>query len=208
MLACSSKIVFFALLFAPLFLGAPAAAQEAPAPAEETGHPASSILVEPGGGDHFWVFPEGPDELGSGGEFHVYVDPEIRPEARASFARFALGPGGALPVHRHDRTEEFTYFLSGEGFVQTMIDGELVELPVGEGHVWYVPPGAWHSIRNAGDEPLTLVFATVPNEEEGLLSFFRRIGVKPGEEATPLPPEEFARIAAEHDLVLRPPEEE
>ena len=52
----------------------------------------------------------------------------------------------------------------------------------------------------------TLVFAAVPNEKKGLLSFFRRIGVKPGEEATPLSPEDFARIAAEHDLILRPPD--
>lgn len=164
------------------------------------------VVIEPGGGDRLWVFAESPEELGSGGEFHIYVDPETRPEAKASFAKFSLGVDGALPVHRHDKTEEISYFVSGTGLVQTMENGEPVEVPVGAGHVWYVPPGAWHAIRNTGEVPLTLVFATIPNEKQGLLSFFRRIGAEPGQEPTPLAPEEFARLAAEHDLILRPPE--
>lgn len=62
---------------------------------------------------------------------------------------------------------------------------------------------------NTGDEPLAMVFATIPNEKKGLLSFFRGISAKPGEEpATTLSPEEFGRIAAEHDMILRPPAED
>lgn len=157
-----------------------------------------------GEGDHFWVFPESKDHLGSGGEFHVYVDPETIPEAKASFSRFALGVDGALPEHRHEMTEEIAYFISGEGVARLYIDGEPRDVPVGPGHVWYNPPGEWHSVVNTGDEPLVLVFATIPNEEKGLLSFFRKISVKPGEEPASLPPDEFARIAAEHDLILKP----
>ena len=41
---------------------------------------------------------------------------------------------------------------------------------------------------------------------EALASFFRRIGVEPGQVATPLSLEDFGRIAAEHDLILRPPD--
>jgi mannose-6-phosphate isomerase-like protein (cupin superfamily) len=183
-----------------LLVLAPARAQD------DQGKPNEPDVIEPGGGDRLWVFAESPEELGSGGEFHIYVDPETHPEAKASFAKFSLGPGGALPVHRHDKTEEISYFVSGTGLVQTMENGELVEVPVAEGHVWYVPPGAWHAIRNTGEVPLTLVFATIPNEKQGLLSFFRRIGAQPGHEPTPLAPEEFAGLAAEHDLILRPPE--
>jgi mannose-6-phosphate isomerase-like protein (cupin superfamily) len=186
--------------FLLLGTGGPAAAQGA---AEGSGD--ESQLFDAGGGDRIWVFAESPDELGSGGEFHIYVDPETHPEARASFARFSLGPGGALPVHRHDKTEEISYFVSGTGVVITVENGETVEVPVREGNVWYVPPGAWHAIRNTGDQPLTLVFATIPNEKDGLLSFFRRIGARPGTPAESIPPEEFAALAAEHDLILRPP---
>jgi len=158
----------------------------------------------PGEGDHFWVFPESKETLGPGGEFHIYVDPETEPAAKASFARFALGAGGALPEHRHVKTEEFAYFISGEGIARLYEDGTPRDVSVGPGYVWYNPPGEWHSVANTGDEPLVMVFATVPNEKKGLLSFFRRISVKPGEEPTVLPPEEFGRIAAEHDLILKP----
>lgn len=181
------------------------AQQEEPAKlrSEEDTRPA--VVIRPEEADHFWVFAEEKDELGTGGEFHVYVDAEDYPDALASFARFGLGVGGALPMHRHEKTEEIAYFLSGEGEVQSDESGEPSIVPVRAGHVWYTPPGAWHAVRNTGDVPLTLVFATIPNEERGLISFFRRIGTKPGSEGTPLPPEEFARLAAEHDLVLKPP---
>lgn len=165
---------------------------------------AENQVFAPDDGDRIWVFAESPGELGSGGELHVYVDPETHPDARASFARFTLGAGGALPVHRHDKTEEISYFVSGTGVVVSVEDGVTREVPVGPGNVWYVAPGAWHAIRNTGEEPLTLVFATIPNEEQALLSFFRRIGAEPGQPAEVIPPEEFAALAAKHDLILRP----
>jgi oxalate decarboxylase/phosphoglucose isomerase-like protein (cupin superfamily) len=160
----------------------------------------------PEGGDHLWVNAESKDNLGSGGEFQIYVDPVTFPKASASFAKFSLGVGGALPVHRHDKTEEIGYFLAGEGVVTVYENGAPREIPVREGHVVYVPPGSWHTIKNTGQTPFSLVFATIPNEKKGLLSFFRRIGVRPGAEATPLSAEDFARLAAEHDLILRPPD--
>lgn len=178
-----------------------------PAPHDEgseTAGPAPRVWA-PGEGEQLWIFPESPETLGSGGEFHVYVDPETVPDARASFARFALGVGGALPEHRHARTEEIAYFISGRGVARLFEGGEARDVEVGPGHVWYNPPGAWHAIRNTGDEPLVLVFATIPNAEKGLMSFFRAISVKPGEEPEALPAEEFARLAAEHDMLLRPP---
>lgn len=178
---------------------------------DEEAEVGGAVVIEPNGGDRLWVFAESPEKLGSGGEFQIYVDPETHPEAKASFAKFSLGPGGELPVHRHDKTEEISYFVSGTGIVQTMENRELVDMPVAEGHVWYVPPGTWHSIRNTGDEPLALVFATIPNEKKGLLSFFRRIGAEPGQKPTPLTSEQFGTLAAEHDLILRPskpPEED
>jgi hypothetical protein len=67
-------------------------------------------------------------------------------------------------------------------------------------------PAAWHTIRNTADEPMTLVFATVPNHETGLLSFFRKIGAKPGEAARIFSKEEMAKLGAEHDFERRPPE--
>lgn len=166
--------------------------------------PPSVEVIPPGGGEHLWVFAEADGRLGTGGEFHVYVDPRTHPDARASFARFALGDGGELPVHRHDTTEEIGYFLEGEGAAVLVENGETVEIPVQAGSVMYVPPGTWHAIRNTGEGPLALVFATIPNREQGLMTFFRSIATEPGKAGEALPPEEFASLAAEHDLVLRP----
>lgn len=90
-----------------------------------------------------------------------------------------------------------------------MYDGDQPkDVPAGPGYAAYMPPGSWHAMKDTGDEPLTLVFATIPNDKKGLLSFFRRIAAKPGELATPLSPEDFAGIAAEHDLILRLPGKE
>ena len=167
---------------------------------------ATTVVIGPEDSDHLWWNAESKDHLGSGGEFHIYVDPETFPEASASFAKFSLGVGGALPVHRHDKTEEIGYFLAGEGVVTVYENGEARDIPVRAGHVIYVRPGSWHTIKNTGQGPFSLVFATIPNEKKGLLSFFRRISVKPGTEAAPLNPDDLARLAAEHDFILRPPD--
>ena len=161
------------------------------------------VLMQPHEGDRLWSSHESKDELGSGGELQIFIDPETHPEASASFAKYTLGVGGALPLHRHDRTEEFAYILSGEGVAVVLgDDGVEVDVPISAGHVWYNPPGAWHALRNIGSTPLSLVFTTVPNEKKGLLSFFRLISVEPGHDPIVLSPEHLERIAAEHDLIL------
>jgi len=171
--------------------------------------PHAPHVMEPHEGARLWLFPESADHLGSGGELQVFVDTQTHPHATASFAKFTLGVGGALPVHRHDETEEFAYFISGEG-VAVFVDesGAESEIPVATGYVWYNPPGHWHALRNTGTTPLSLVFATVPNEERGLMSFFRRIGATPGKAGTPITFDELQRIGAEHDMVLRGSEQE
>ncbi|PRX57515.1 cupin domain-containing protein [Flagellimonas meridianipacifica] len=155
-------------------------------------------------GKHLWIFPKNKDTLGSGGKLQIFMDHESHPHASASFAKYELGVGGALPEHKHDRTEEIAYFLSGEGIVITYVNGKRTETIVKNGYVWYTPPGEYHSFINTGNEPLQLVFAVIPNEKTGLLSFFEKIGANPGQDARTFSPEEFAQIANEHDLVLKP----
>ncbi len=162
------------------------------------------VLMQPHEGDHLWSFHESKDQLGSGGELQIFIDPETHPEATASFAKYTLGVGGALLMHRHDKTEEFAYILSGQGAAVVVDDdGEEVELPIAAGYAWYNPRGAWHAVRNTGSTPLSLVFTTIPNEKKGLLAFFRRISVEPGREPGILAPEDLERIAFEHDMILR-----
>lgn len=167
------------------------------------------VIMQPHEGDHLWSHHESGDELGSGGELQIYIDPETYPEASASFAKYTLGVGGALPVHRHDKTEEFAYILTGQGAAVAVNDnGEEIEIPISAGYVWYNPPGAWHGVRNTGSTPFTLIFATVPNEKKGLLAFFRRISVEPGQEPIVLSSDDLETLAAKHDFILRAPNQD
>ena len=161
-------------------------------------------IMKPDAGEHLWVFPKNKDTLGSGGKLQIYMDAESHPHASASFAKYELGVGGALPEHKHNKTEEIAYFLSGEGIVVTYENEKRIETSVKEGYVWYTAPGEWHSFKNTGNEPLKLVFAIIPNDKDGLLSFFKKVGAKSGEDATVFSPEEFGKIATEHDLILKP----
>lgn len=62
-----------------------------------------------------------------------------------------IAPGGNTPDHEHSWEHE-NYVLSGEG--EVTIAGETHR--VGPGHVVFVPPGARHQYRCAGDS--TFVF--------------------------------------------------
>jgi len=165
-------------------------------------------IMEPDAGEHLWVFAKNKDTLGSGGKLQIFMDAESHPHASASFAKYELGVGGALPEHKHNKTEEIVYFLFGEGIVITYDNEKRIETPVKEGAVWYIAPGEYHSIINTGNEALKLVFAIIPNDKDGLLSFFKIVGAAPGKEATVFSPEEFGKIANEHDLILKPAEVE
>ncbi|MBT8386413.1 MAG: cupin domain-containing protein [Ignavibacteria bacterium] len=166
--------------------------------------PISSVILKPDEGDFLWLKQESKDELGSGVELQVYIDHKEFPYTRGSFAKVSLGVDGESPTHKHEKTEEVAYILSGEGMVINYINEELIEMPIKEGYVWYNAPGVWHTFRNTGDKPLSLIMAVIPNEKKGLLSFFRKVGVEPGKEPTIIPSDEFKKIAAEHDMILKP----
>jgi quercetin dioxygenase-like cupin family protein len=57
-----------------------------------------------------------------------------------------IAPGGNTPDHAHANEHE-NFVLEGQG--EVMYEGEWH--PVGPGDVIFVPPGARHQYRNAGD---------------------------------------------------------
>jgi mannose-6-phosphate isomerase-like protein (cupin superfamily) len=207
------QILLFSILAAPVTGcgsedGNPINSNPAEPPVNQAAN-ALPVTIAPEGGEVFWFFQESPEKLGSGVELRIYIDHVTNREARGSFAKFALGVGGVLPVHRHDKTEELAYVLSGEGVAVGLGENEEeIEMPISEGYVWYNAPGVWHAVRNTGPEPLSMIFATIPNEEKGLLAFFRKIGSQPGSAIKAIPQDEFARLAEEHDMIMRPPQPE
>ncbi|MHC4977338.1 MAG: hypothetical protein ACYTF7_12180, partial [Planctomycetota bacterium] len=74
-------------------------------------HPARPRVYDHRGGDILWSGHTSGRELGPGGELQIFVDHETHPHASASFAKYTLGVNGGLPMHRHDKTEEYAYIV-------------------------------------------------------------------------------------------------
>ncbi len=62
----------------------------------------------------------------------------------------SVRPHDALPVHTHDRQDQFYYVLAGEGTVQ--MDGRDIALRPGLAVT--IPPGVPHGVDNPNDVPL------------------------------------------------------
>ncbi len=72
--------------------------------------------------------------------------------ADVSFFVNRTPPGRGPSVHRHDYHEAFVLL---EGRMEVTLGDETFEATGGE--MVLVPPGAWHTFRNIGDEPLMMV---------------------------------------------------
>lgn len=86
------------------------------------------------------------------------VDRTNSPITKCSLAEETLPPGASVGAHHHETTEEIYYILSGTG-VMTIGDERQ---SVGAGDAIFIPPGNVHSLRNAGDEPMTLLLVCGP----------------------------------------------
>jgi len=69
-----------------------------------------------------------------------------------------VAPGGAEPIHLHEREDETFYVLAGQ--VAFLIGGEWRAAPVGS--VIYVPRGTVHGFRNIGETEARLLTLNVP----------------------------------------------
>ena len=83
-----------------------------------------------------------------GGFFRWSIVDESGPAVHTGFGICACEPGGATPSHVHSYEESF-YLLEGEAILQTPEGGYLLR----PGDYGFVPVGAPHAWRNAGDAP-------------------------------------------------------
>lgn len=83
------------------------------------------------------------------------------PCARTSLAEATLYPGCHTERHRHPKTEEIYYILSGTGRME--VDGETE--PLHPGDAVLLPPGAAHQAWNTGDVPLVILCVCAPAYE-------------------------------------------
>ena len=83
---------------------------------------------------------------------------ELGGARRQSVARIVIRPGGSTAAHRHVRTEETYYILSGTA--QMEIDGQVVR--IAEGDACFISPGELHQLFNAEDTELVFLAISSP----------------------------------------------
>lgn len=96
----------------------------------------------------------------------------LYPEGTDYIVMIVAGPNARKDYH-YNETEELFYQLEGNIVVKTQQDGKLVEVPLGPGDMFLLPPGIPHS-PNRGDNSIGLVIERVragKGFKDGLLWF-------------------------------------
>lgn len=100
-----------------------------------------------------------------------------------------IPPGQGIQPHRHVHADEIIFVHRGSGVASL----GARESPVSAGATIYIPRDTRISLRNTGAEPLGIAFVF---SRPGFEEMMRENSVPEGEAATPLSPEETARIRA------------
>jgi mannose-6-phosphate isomerase-like protein (cupin superfamily) len=93
-----------------------------------------------------------------GSEVRSLLDSSNAPVRNQSLAEATLPPGGSTDGHRHPKSEEFYYILSGYGRMSVAAESR----EVGPFDAILTPPGAWHKLANIGREPLVFLCCCAP----------------------------------------------
>ncbi|MGV9294747.1 cupin domain-containing protein [Amycolatopsis sp. NPDC003676] len=99
-----------------------------------------------------------PSVRGRGGDMRTLIGPAACGSAYGISGFVELAPGERIAEHRHPYSEEHLLVVSGRAEID--LDGTPVPLGPREGLL--VPRDVRHRLRNAGDGPLTAVFALSP----------------------------------------------
>lgn len=86
----------------------------------------------------------------------INPDKEGCESRRLTLGHTTIYPTGTTTGHTHDDMEEVYYVVTGKGF---MVVGED-EYEIEQGDALYVPPGAFHTTKQAGNLPLIVVWVT------------------------------------------------
>jgi quercetin dioxygenase-like cupin family protein len=90
-----------------------------------------------------------------------------------SFLASSLPPGDIIPIHKHLNEDEIIFIHKGKGILTL---GKK-EYTFSQDLVAMVPKGAWHGVKNTGDEHVQMRFAYSPAGFEG---YFREVGTPLG----------------------------
>ena len=93
-----------------------------------------------------------------GSQIRSILDRTNAPVQHQSLAEATLPPGASTGAHRHPKSEEIYYVLSGCGSMT--VGDETREVKPHDGIL--IPPGSLHSITNTGAEPLVFLCCCSP----------------------------------------------
>lgn len=108
-------------------------------------------------------------------------------------------PGHGPPLHMHRREDEAFYVIDGELAFQ--VDGQAIAATAG---AWItLPKGTWHTFKNVGSTPATMLILVNP---AGLEQYFAEVGCATEEESlTPTAIAKLIAVAPRYGLEIQPP---
>ena len=115
-------------------------------------------------------------------------------QGHIALAQYELAPGHGTTEHRHMRSGELFYVLSGEALFEI----ERMEYPAPQGSTLWVPPGASHRISNIATRPVTMLGAFAPAGPEALFPAMMELHQRSNGAPSP---EELAVVRKEHDII-------
>jgi quercetin dioxygenase-like cupin family protein len=110
-----------------------------------------------------------------------------------ALAEYELAPGSGTVEHRHLRSGELFFVLTGTAVFD--VDGE--EYEAASGSTLWVPPGAAHRISNLTSAPVTMLGAFAPAGPEALFPALMELHQRTNGNPSP---EEVAEVRKRFDI--------
>ena len=128
----------------------------------------------------------------------LVVEHRSAPDMNTIVLEMTLPVGSSAPLHVHDDLDDTWYILDGEMVVRC---GDDV-LRVGAGHWVSMPRGVPHTFRVVGDHEARILLV---HDNASFRDLIRDLGTPATARTVPTqpvfpPPDELARVAAQHDL--------
>jgi mannose-6-phosphate isomerase-like protein (cupin superfamily) len=93
-----------------------------------------------------------------GSQIRSILDASNSPVRNQSLAEATLPPGASTAAHRHPKSEEIYYILSGRG--RMTVDAESRNVKPNDAIL--IPPGVRHELVNTGTAPLVFLCCCSP----------------------------------------------
>ena len=164
-----------------------------PGPSAQTSSAVSGLILQASEGEHRVRRPR---PIGAGqvatSRLTIKVDKSNGGSPNFFMATEEIRPGDAIAAHLHPEYDEILFVHRGSGLATL---GSR-EQRVAEGATIYIPPNTRVSLKNTGNEPLSLVF--IFPRPEMVSAYYRELSVPDGQPAVAFSPEEFAAFRARH----------